>query len=88
MLRFGLGSAYYQAQDYLKAITHLSVAIQHDPNYSAAWKLLGRAFESDKQFERAIATFAHGIDIAEKQGDKQAVREMQVFLKRLQKVTG
>jgi len=85
MLRFGLGNAYFQQKDYAKAIEHLTIAVRHDPEYSAAWKLLGKAQSKTGQVEEAIATFRRGIDAAGKRGDKQAVKEMQVFLKRLTK---
>ena len=85
MLRFGLGNAYLQNKDYPKAIEHLRAAVTHDAEYSAAWKLLGKALSLDNQTEQAVDTYQHGIEAAERQGDKQAVKEMQVFLKRLLK---
>jgi Tfp pilus assembly protein PilF len=85
MLRFGLGNAYLQNKDYPKAIEHLRAAVRHDAEYSAAWKLLGKALSLDNQTGQAVDTYQHGIEAAERQGDKQAVKEMQVFLNRLLK---
>jgi len=38
-----------------------------------------------QQIQKAIDAYTQGIEIAEKKGDKQAAKEMTVFLKRLQK---
>ena len=43
LLRFSLGSEYLKAGDPASAATHLREAVTRDPDYSAAWKLLGRA---------------------------------------------
>lgn len=83
MLRFGLGNAYFQNKDYPKAAEHLAKAVELDKGYSAAWKLLGRAFVELDDLDGAKRTFEEGILQAGAKGDKQAVKEMQVFLKRV-----
>ncbi|MBI3562422.1 MAG: tetratricopeptide repeat protein [Gammaproteobacteria bacterium] len=91
LLRFSLGQAYLNKNQYDKAIEHLRRATQHDINYSAAWKLLGKALAAANQITEALKTYQQGIEIAEAKGDVQAAKEMKVFLKRLQKtppVTG
>lgn len=85
MLRFGLGNAYFQQKDFHSAVPHLQKAVEHDPEYSAAWKLLGKSLVNCEEAEKALEAFAKGIECAEKKGDIQAVKEMQVFLKRLNK---
>ena len=84
-LRFALGSEYLKAGVLDKAVGHLSVAVNLDPDYSAAWKLLGKAQTEAGLPAAAIDTYRRGIDVATGRGDQQAVREMQVFLKRLEK---
>ena len=42
-LRFGLGSAYFNQGQFIEAIPHLQACIAMDPNYTAAYKLLGKA---------------------------------------------
>ena len=59
-------------------------AVQHDPGYSAAWKILGKALTEIGDNEAAGAAYQKGIKIAEVKGDIQAAKEMKVFLKRLQ----
>jgi Flp pilus assembly protein TadD len=85
MLRFGLGNAYFQNKDYGKAVEHLGRAVELDKGYSAAWKLLGRALMQTGDLDGAARSFGDGIEQAEAKGDKQAVKEMQVFLKRVEK---
>lgn len=82
-LRFGLGNAYLQAGNAERAVQHLRAAVGHDPTYSAAWKLLGKALTDSGQFEAAIAAYEEGIRMATTKGDVQAAKEMAVFLKRL-----
>lgn len=83
MLRFTLGKLYFDAADLPLAIEHLRVAVAHDARYSAAWKWLGRALAGAGQVAPARDAFRTGIAVAQEKGDKQAVREMQVFLRRL-----
>jgi len=85
ILRFGLGHALLKADQASEAIIHLRAALKFDPEYSAAWKLLGKALSECGQTQQAIDTYLKGIEIAEKKGDIQAVKEMRVFLKRLKK---
>lgn len=85
LLRFGLGNACLQEGDAVSAAEHLRSATQQDPNYSAAWKLLGKALLQAGQLDEAEAALGQGIAVAEKRGDTQAAKEMQVFLKRVAK---
>lgn len=82
LLRFSLGNAYL-ATEPETATKHLRHALEHDPNYSAAWKILGKALTLSGEEKAAIEAYQQGIEIAESNGDKQAAKEMQVFLKRL-----
>lgn len=85
MLRFGLGKAYYQQQDYTRACEHLQQAVSHKPEYTAAWKLLGFCQQQLNQLSQAKATYHQGIEAAQTEGDKQAEKEMQVFIKKIDK---
>ena len=82
--RFALGSECLKAGAINKAVEHFSVAVELDPDYSAAWKLLGRAQADAGLTADAIETYGRGIEVATRRGDRQAVREMQVFLRRLE----
>jgi len=83
LLRFSLGNAYLNSNDYEQAVEHLAQAVKHDPDYSAAWKLYGKALAAADRDNEAITAFQLGIQIAENKGDIQAAKEMKVFLKRL-----
>jgi len=84
-LRFGLGQALHKLGRAAEAIAHLEQAVQLDSGYSAAWKLLGRARADSGDRAGAGEAWRQGIDAATQRGDKQAAREMQVFLKRLER---
>lgn len=84
LLRFSLGNAYLREQPALAA-RHLSRAVELDPEYSAAWKLYGKALSATGRMEDAREAYRRGIAVAERKGDVQAAKEMTVFLRRLEK---
>jgi predicted Zn-dependent protease len=88
LLRFGLGMNYLKAGNAERAVEHLRAAVAHDPRYSAAWKLLGKALADTGDRAAAAQAYASGIAAALERGDKQAAKEMTVFLRRLQKQEG
>lgn len=85
LLRFSLGNEYLKAEQPTKAAEHLRIAVAADAQYSAAWKLLGKAFAQCGDIAAAKAAYASGIAAAEAKGDKQAAKEMAVFKKRLER---
>ena len=87
-LRFALANAYLKAGDAERAIAHAGLAVQLKPDYSAAWRLLGQAQIAAGKNVAAAASFERGIQVAEQAGDRQAGKEMQVFLRRLQRQDG
>jgi predicted Zn-dependent protease len=88
LLRFSLGNEYRAVDEHGEAIVHLREAVRQDPGYSAAWKLLGRSLESAGHGDEAMHAWRTGIEAAERKGDRQAAKEMAVFLKRLEKKRG
>ena len=85
MLRFALGNEYLNFGQTDSAIKHLSVAVELDADYSAAWKQLGKAQLEGGLDDQAADSFERGIEIAGRRGDQQAANEMRVFLRRLSK---
>lgn len=83
LLRFGLGNAYFQAGEFTVAVAHLQRAVELDPAYSAAWKLLGKSLVAAGDVAAAKHAYESGVAAAQHRGDKQALREMTVFLRRL-----
>lgn len=88
LLRFSLGNEYLKAGAPADAARHFQAAVAVDPNYSAAWKVLGKALAEAGDAAGALAAYERGIDTATARGDIQAAREMQVFAKRLRKAAG
>ena len=84
LLRFSLGLEFLKADDAAKAAQYLRDAVAKDPGYSAAWKLLGKALTESGRPAEAIEAYRAGIAAAQTRGDKQAAKEMTVFLRRLE----
>ncbi len=84
LLRFSLGNEYLKLNDPAVAAQHLNQAVSHDPAYSAAWKLLGKALAECGRLKEALNAYQRGIEVAEKKGDKQAAKEMRVFARRIE----
>ena len=83
LLRFGLGKGYLDLKDNAKAAEHLQRCVEFDPKYSAAWQLLGKAHQAQGDSASARQAWEKGIEAAQAHGDKQAEKEMAVFLKKL-----
>ena len=82
---YNLGLINRAEGHYETALKHFEKAIAFDASYSAAWKLLGKARTACADKAGALAAYQQGIEIAQKNGDVQALKEMRVFLKRLEK---
>ena len=83
LLRFSLGNEYLKAGDPARAAEHLARAVALDPDFTAAWKLYGKALAASGQAVAALAAYGKGIAVASARGDKQAEKEMRVFARRL-----
>jgi Tfp pilus assembly protein PilF len=82
LLRYSLGLEYAKEGDP-RAIDQLREAVSRDPLYSAAWKALGKLLADAARKEEAREAYTRGIEAARKRGDRQAEKEMSVFVKRL-----
>ena len=85
LLRHSLGSEYLKAGDAARACEHFARAVEFDPNYTAAWKLYGKALAAANRSEEALAVYRRGIEVARAKGDRQAEKEMTVFARRLER---
>ena len=85
LLRYSLGNEWLKAGDPAKAIEHLRSATEFDANYSAAWKLLGKALAERGEHQASLDAYEQGIRVAQARGDIQAAKEMAVFARRLRK---
>ena len=78
--RLGGPSSAAQAAD---AVPQLRACLEHDPGYSAAYKLLGKALYKLEEFDAVRDVFTRGLPIALEKGDKQTEREILAFQKKL-----
>jgi Tfp pilus assembly protein PilF len=85
LLRYSLGNEYLKAGAADVAAEHLAKAVALDANYTAAWKLYGKALQQAGRNGDALAAFRRGIEVAKVKGDRQAEKEMTVFARRLEK---
>jgi Tfp pilus assembly protein PilF len=88
MLRYSLGNEWLKSGDPAQAARFFREAVTRDPNYSAAWKLLGKSLADNGDSPGAIDAYRQGIAAATTRGDVQAAKEMGVFLRRLEKAVG
>ena len=88
MLRLSLARALTESQQWAAASQHLESAVEQDPLYTAAWKELGRVRLQLGEHEAAALAWRKGIEVAHANGDKQAEKEMGVFLRRLERSRG
>jgi Flp pilus assembly protein TadD len=81
---FGYASALFDAGHYQEAVQEFRAAVRLKPDYSAAIRDLGRALEKIGAFDEAVRVYRDGMPIAERNGDLQTLKEMGVFLRRLE----
>ncbi len=86
LLRMAIANALLAQNDAQAAISELREALRFDPGYSAAWKLLAKTLAAGGDVAAAIDAYQSGIAAAIQRGDKQAEKEMTVFLRRLTRV--
>lgn len=87
LLRMTIATTLLNQEMAAEAEAHLSEATVMDPSYTAAWKSLGKVRLSLEDAEGARTAWQAGIEAARENGDKQAEKEMAVFLRRLNKLT-
>jgi len=83
MLRLTVARLLSARGDFEEAEKHLKAAVTMNSGYTAAWKELGKVRQQRDDYDGAARAWRQGIEQARANGDKQAEREMTVFLKRL-----
>ncbi len=86
LLRFGLGKAYAEMQQYDRAIAHLEHAVVFDPMHSSSWFWLGRSQYEHGRFDDAEKNLDKAVQVASERKDSQTVKMAQVFLRRIGKI--
>lgn len=85
MVLYSLGNELFKEQKYSEAREYLSRALRNKPDYSVAHRALGRALYELGENDEARRVFAEGREVAQKNGDLQTVKEIDVFVRRLAK---
>jgi Flp pilus assembly protein TadD len=88
VVRFGLAGAYLDGGHVENAVTEYQETIRLKPDYSAAYRGLGRALERAGRVPEAVAAYRQGREVATRNGDLQTVKEIDVFLHRIEKAAG
>ena len=83
VVHFGLAGAYLEAGQPEDAIIEYRETIRLKPDYSAAHRGLGRALEKAERLAEARAAYEKGLEVAAQTGDLQTRKEIEVFLRRL-----
>ncbi len=81
--RLAVGQAYLKRGQFSHAAAHLKVATTTEPDKTVGWQLLGQVWRDQGEDAAARAAWERGIEVASANGDEQAKKVMQVWLKRL-----
>jgi tetratricopeptide (TPR) repeat protein len=81
--RFTLGRAYLEARRFDDAVRTLEELLTIKTDYTAAFVLLGDAYEGGGKIARAIKTWKRGVELAQSKGDLHPRNQMQERLARL-----
>jgi predicted Zn-dependent protease len=85
MVLYSLGNELFKEGKYPEARDHLRRAVENKPDYSVAYRLLGRAHYELREDAEAREVFERGREVATENGDLQTVKEIDVFRRRLDK---
>ncbi|MDH3519561.1 MAG: tetratricopeptide repeat protein [Myxococcales bacterium] len=85
---FGLGRALFELDRPEEAVEPLRRAIALDPDYTAAQRDLGRSLLESGAAREAADVLREALEIAQRTGDLQTGREVEVFLQRARQALG
>lgn len=85
MVLYSLGNELFKEHKYQEAREYLNRAVQSKPDYSVAYRTLGRTLYELHEDAEARRVFTEGREIAQRNGDLQTVKEIDVFVRRLEK---
>jgi len=85
MILYSLGNELFKAKNYPEAREYLNRAVENKPDYSVAYRMLGRTLYELGENDGARRVFTEGREVARKNGDLQTVKEIDVFVRRLER---
>lgn len=80
MIWYGLASEYTKIADWPSAIEALGNVIRINPDYTAAYQMLGSALMSQGEAKEACKIWQQGIEVANKTGAWKAKQHMEGLL--------
>lgn len=83
VVHYGLGVECLKASLYDEAASALRRSIELKPDYSAAYRELGKALEGAAKPQEAAEIYRKGKEVAAEKGDIQTGKEIDVFLRRM-----
>ena len=80
MIWYGLGSEYMKAERWSEAASALQNVVKLNPDYTAAYQMLGTALASVGQREEASHVWTKGVEVARRTGAWKAQQHMEGLL--------
>ena len=83
LLLTSLGQLYAEADELDRAEASFRQVLVLDPAYSVVYRYLGQTLVRRHRGTEALEMYQRGLKVAQDQGDLQTMKELQVFIKRL-----
>lgn len=80
MIWYGLGNEYAKAERWTEAIATFRKVIEINPDYTAAYQMLGTALSTAGEPEAARLAWQEGVQVASRMGAWKAGQHMQSLL--------
>lgn len=80
MIRYGLGNEYAKAERWTEAVATFRKVIEINPDYTAAYQMLGTALSNAGEPEAARLAWQEGVQVASRTGAWKAGQHMQSLL--------
>lgn len=80
MIWYGLGSELFKVERWAEAAAALANVIRLNPDYTAAYQMLGSALNSEGKSEEAQLIWRQGIEVADRTGAWKARQHMEGLL--------
>ncbi|HEX8140877.1 MAG TPA: tetratricopeptide repeat protein [Pyrinomonadaceae bacterium] len=88
MVWYGLGSEYFKLEQWSEAAEALRRVVELNPDYTAAYQMLGSALLKAGAIEEARSAWTEGIAAADRTGAWKARAHMQGLLDTMKDETG
>lgn len=80
MIWYGLGSEYVKVEKWSEAADALRNVLRINPDYTAAYQMLGTALLNAGHREEAISVWTQGVEVAQRTGAWKAQQHMEGLL--------